>query len=85
MSTQVALVKITENGSDVGLYVNGEYIISADPGCGDSVDTVQTVAENLAATFKINLIEVDYAAKEDWQWNDVEDELKASQVIQSAS
>jgi hypothetical protein len=48
MSNQVAVIQITKNGSDKAVFLNGEFIISADPGYGDSVETIEQVAYALA-------------------------------------
>lgn len=69
--SQLALVQIIENGSDLALYLDGEYVMSADPGAGDSVETVEQVAASLGGIFGIEPTIIEAAATEDWQWYEV--------------
>lgn len=76
MKKQVALIKITEHGNDLAVYLNGEYIISADPGCGDDPSMVEQVAESLAILNGVDVTHIDYPAHEEWQWNDIQADLQ---------
>ena len=73
---QIALIEITRFGSDVGLYVDGSYVTSADPGCGDSTDAVISMAENLAASQNLAPDRIQVAPDEEWQWDDVSRRLQ---------
>lgn len=78
---QVLIVKIIENGSDVAVFFNGQYVFSAAPGCGDSVDTVYEVAAALAVTHNVTIEEVEHKAREEWQWSEIEHDLKMADRI----
>ena len=80
---QVALVQITKNGSDLAVYLHGEYVISADPGAGDSLDAVAQVAESLAKIEGVTIDAIAYGPDEDWCWNDVEAHLKEQGLLVS--
>jgi len=68
---QVALVNITKHGSDVGLFVNGSYVISADPGCGDDVQSVKATAYAICAELETPITEMDFEPDDEWQWGDI--------------
>lgn len=72
---QVALINITKNGSDAGVYLNGEYITAVDPGCGENFETAREVAANLAAALGVELTEIDHRAHKEWQWDEIIDDL----------
>lgn len=74
----VALVSITQNGSDQAVFLNGEFISCADPSAGDTTGIVEQAANNLAKLFKVDVVEIEHAASEDWDWNQVSEQLRAS-------
>jgi len=78
---QVVLIEVIENGSDVALFLDGDYIISADPGAGDDVSQVLNMAKGLAAHFMVDLVKHEYKAAEDWQWNEVQQDLINKEII----
>lgn len=78
---QVVLVEITDNGSDVALFLDGQYIISADPGAGDDINQVISTAEGLSNHFMVELVRHEHSAKVEWQWNEVQDELIEKGVL----
>lgn len=81
---QVLIVEITQNGSDVAVFLNGEYVISADPGCGDSTETVYEVAKSLAGIHKVCIQHIEHAPDNDeWQWSEVEKHLHDVHVLES--
>ncbi len=79
---QVLLIEITDHGYDFACYLDGEYIISADPGCGESTDTVITLAKNLASALNTTVEHIDWVPKEDWNWDDIIQEFRALSIIQ---
>lgn len=82
-AVQVALVEITRHGSDLALFLDGYYIISADPGAGDPVAVVEAVGEGLAQYHGVDLERIEYPAHEDWQWHEIENDLKARRCLVS--
>lgn len=76
ISNQVAFIKITKNGSDQAVYLNGKYVVSADPGCGDQVEMIGVVAQSLANIFGVNIDFFNVEAEEDWSWDEIEGYLR---------
>lgn len=82
--TTVTIVKIIENGSDEAVYVDDMLILTADPGCGDSLEPISAVAYGLANLFRCKVQTVEHEAHEDWQWDEVGTQLVASGKIKPA-
>lgn len=82
---QVVLVEITENGSDVALFLDGEYIVEADPCAGDDMEQLMATADGLAKHFMVELIRHEHKATPDWNWNEIQDELIENGVLLNAT
>lgn len=78
MKKQVALVEITQFGSDKAVFVNGEYVASADPSCGDSAELIEQVSQSLAVLNGVEVDRIYHAAHEDWQWDEIQSCLQDS-------
>lgn len=72
---QVALVTIMAWGSDVGLFVNGGYVMSADPDQSDDATALKATAFSLAAQLEIPVSEIEFTPEDEWQWGEVHLEL----------
>ncbi len=79
--TRVQLIEINAHGSDVAVFFDGNLIITADPSAGDDIESVYTTAENIAATIGEGVDIVEYAPSEDWEWDEIESELKDAKMI----
>lgn len=78
---QLAIIKITKDGSDEAVVLNGNIILTADPGCGDSLENIEEVADNLAATLQINIHRIQVAPALDWTWEEIIEDLKADNSL----
>lgn len=76
MSKQVALIQITNHGSDIAVFLDGEYVISADPSAGEQTEMVEHVAHSLAVIHGVEIVKIEFPAKEDWQWHDIQTDLQ---------
>ena len=76
--TQIALIELTNYGSDTAVFVNGEYLFSADPANPEIAETVVTVAENLALIHDVELKRIAHPAHAEWQWTEIQEDLRAS-------
>ena len=77
----VALVSITQNGTDQAVFLNGEFIACGDPSAGETTAIVEQAANNLAKLFKVDVAEIEHAASEDWDWNQVSEQLRATECL----
>lgn len=71
----VTIVEITDNGSDLALYLGTTFILSADPGCGDSLDSVVIPAEAISAAMGVEINKVKVSPEADWDWDGVTEQL----------
>jgi len=78
MKNQIALLKITKNGSDEAVFLNGKKILSADPAIGEPIEMVQTVANSLSEIHGVPIKHIQHSPEEDWDW-----ELVAGDLIKS--
>jgi hypothetical protein len=76
--TRIDLIKTTPS-QDVGLFVNGKYIIAADPSCGDDATMVSDVAERLALAVGVESHVQDIPVDENWNWDDIKERLFSNQ------
>lgn len=68
---QLTIVKIIENGSDEAVTLNGNIILTCDPSCGDDVDQIKDVANNLAETLNVSIEYIEHSPEVDWDWDEV--------------
>lgn len=74
---KVVLVSIDGFGSDVAVFLDGKYIVSADPGAGHDISQVEAVAAGLASCLGVDLIKLKHRPQNDeWQWSEVQAELR---------
>lgn len=69
--TDVAFVELTSNGLDVGLVVNGELIITADPGTGDDGGVIEDTGTSFAALFNLSMRRLEIDGHDEWQWGEI--------------
>jgi hypothetical protein len=74
--SKLTIVDVCQNGSDRALFKDGKLILSADPSCGDDVDVVIEVGENLALIDSLPLSRYDYFPSSGWCWDDIMGGLK---------
>lgn len=90
---QIAIVQIEQFGSDTGLFINGDEIMTADPTNGDDHIALKATALSLCATLGIRIVEIPVAPVCEWQWAEIQENLilegklmkPAPQTHQSAS
>lgn len=68
---QVAIIEITRCGNDHAVYVDGQYVISADPGAGESITMVESVAQSLASIEGVEVTRLECDGFDEWQWDEV--------------
>lgn len=68
--TTVQVINIKANGSDKAVFLNGQYILSADPGAGDNLESVNSVARSLARIYSVEINYLNVSPEKDWSWND---------------
>lgn len=74
---QVALISVTQNGSDEAVLLNGKTVLTADPTCGDSLETVSEVALQLAFIHEVEVVRLEVAPEANWCWDGVIRKLKS--------
>lgn len=84
-ANQIAIVEIRNGASDQALFVDGWYIIGADPAAGDSVEAVNDVAEALSSATGVDVTRLEYNVRDDeWYWGEVEHDLKKLTLLHDA-
>lgn len=78
---EVVLVDIVKNGSDSGLYLDGDLILTADPQAGENVSIVKELSDTLANHFCTTLRHVQHSPNAGWRWFDVRVKLVSDNVI----
>lgn len=78
---QVALIEITKCGNDHAVYLDGDYIISADPAAGESVAMVKSVAHSLATLEGVEVTHLECDGFDEWQWDEVTSFLQMKGVL----
>ncbi len=78
---QLSIIQITNNGSDEAVVLNGNIICTADPTCSDSLELISAVANNLQSTLQTPLSYIEVSPDEDWQWEDVIQNLKTENKL----
>ncbi|WP_166256337.1 hypothetical protein [Marinobacter salicampi] len=73
---QVMLIEIVGFSEDIGCFVNGTEILTADPDLGESRYQVISVAQQLSVALDVEVQRERYAPKDAcWEWDDVTADL----------
>lgn len=89
---QLAIIKITQNGSDEAVVLNGNIILTADPSTSDSTAdpsisdstaNIHTVSQNLAEALGTPIKYINHAGEDEWSWDGVLSHLIGEGVINS--
>lgn len=72
---RLALIDLTSMGSDIGLVLNEELVMTADPGLGDDVDEVEDLANRLSLVLDLPVQRPSIDGHDGWQWSEIIDRL----------
>ena len=67
----VCVVSVTKFGSDIGVFLDGELILTADSGAHESVEAVEQVAQSLAALNHVAVRRISHQPGPGWVWDQV--------------
>jgi len=69
----VVLVQVEQGGDDLVLFVDGHFVVGAEPSAGDSVATVAAAADRIAEALQVELRTCRWSAprEEAWSYADI--------------
>lgn len=73
---QVAIVEVAVPALGTGLFLDGNYLYSVEPGCSSDLTALEAVAAGLASLYQVKIERLNYPSKQE-EWSDIRDELLA--------
>jgi len=65
----VVLVQVEQGGDDLVLFVDGRFVVGAEPSAGDSVATVEATGERVAEALGVELRRCPWPAPREQAWS----------------